>query len=186
MLQADFLATNKAEFKLNPRHSTGNLWAWKLISLLWLATRAHWDLRNADCHDGQTKTANHDIPPARLLKSITALHDDAPLMLATDRDVLPAKPVPADTMQNPALLEFWAKRTRTIVTRSNKADAWDAIHRTHECITHCFRHRRKKAPATEPTPPDTQPTPHTTATTHHKSSMQTSTNETDSEKPGPN
>jgi hypothetical protein len=59
-LQDEFLANNNAKFKLDRRYWTGKIWTRKLISLLWLAMRAQWDLRNADRH-GRTKAANHAI-----------------------------------------------------------------------------------------------------------------------------
>ena len=158
-LQEDFLETNNDAFKLDRRYWTGEIWTRKLISLLWLAVRAQWDLRNADRH-GRTKAANHAIRHARLLTSITALHNDAPLMLADDRDIL-AAPIPANDSRDPTRLELWAKRTRTIVNRS-KADATAAIQRTHERLTSHFRYRRKKKTATPP-PPSTQPPNTTTA-----------------------
>jgi hypothetical protein len=176
ILQEDFLETHNAEFKVDRRYWTGNIWARKLISLLWLAIRAQWDLRNADRH-GRTKAANHAIRHNRLITAITALHQDAPLMLATDRDVLDAEPIPVETVQNPARLELWVRRTRTIATRS-KADATAAIHRTHERLTHYFKHRRKKKTA-----PIATAAPQTT--TQHQTTRTQNTNETDSEKPGP-
>ena len=192
ILQEDFLETNNSEFKLDRRYHTGDIWARKLISLLWLAMRAQWDLRNADRH-GRTKAANHAIRHARLLTSITALHNDAPLMLANDRAILDAEPIPEETVQNPARLEHWVRQTRIIVNKS-KADATAVIHRTHERLTHYFRYRFKKksaTPATAPlstttTPSTSQSTPisPSTPTTQSNPSTQT-TNETDSEKPGP-
>jgi hypothetical protein len=185
ILQEDFLATHNAEFKLDRRYWTGDIWARKLISLLWLAIRAQWDLRNADRH-GRTKAANHAIRHQRLITAITALHQDAPLMLATDRAVLDAEPIPVETVQNPARLELWVHRTRTIATRS-KADATAAIHRTHERLTHYFKYRRKKKPTPVATAAPPTPTQH--PTTHTPTTQQTTstqnTNETDSEKPGP-
>jgi hypothetical protein len=47
-LQDEFLATHNDEFKLDRRYWTGAIWTRKLISLLWQAMRAQWDLRNAD------------------------------------------------------------------------------------------------------------------------------------------
>jgi hypothetical protein len=191
LLQEDFLAANNSEFKLDRRYWTGEIWARKLISLLWLAMRAQWDLRNADRH-GRTKAANHAIRHARLLTSITALHNDAPLMLATDRAILDAEPIPVESVQNPARLEHWVRQTRTIVTRS-KADATAAIHRTHERLTHYFKYLRLKKTAT-PTiahlPPQTTSRTHTTPNTHTTPDTQPNTsthttNEKDSEKPGP-
>jgi hypothetical protein len=113
------------EFKLDRRCWTGAIWARKLISLLWLAIRAQWDLRNADRH-GRTKAAHHAIRRKRLITAITALHQDAPLMSATDRDALDAEPIPVETAQIPAQLELWVHRTRTLATRS-KADATDSV-----------------------------------------------------------
>jgi hypothetical protein len=185
ILQEDFLETHNAEFKLDRRYWTGDIWARKLISLLWLAIRAQWDLRNADRH-GRTKAANHAIRHKRLITAITALHQNAPLMLATDRDVLDAEPIPVETVQNPARLELWVHRTRTIATRS-KADATDAIRRTHKRLTHYFKCRRKKKTAPVATAAPQTTTQH--QTTHIAQTPQTTstqnTNETDSEKPGP-
>jgi hypothetical protein len=147
-------------FKLDRRHWSGAIWTRKLISLLWTAMRAQWDLRNADRH-GRTTAANHAIRHAHLLTSIHALHTDAPNMLATYRAVL-AEPTTLKLQRHPGPLELWLKQTQAIVTRS-KADATAAIHRTHERLTSYFRYRRLKKPDTKPT----------------------TTNEKDSEKPGP-
>ena len=139
----------------------------KFISLLWLAIRAQWDLRHADRH-GRTKAANHAIRHARLLTSITALHNDSPLMLAGDRRAILAAPIPANNSRDPTRLELWAKRTCTIVNGS-KADATVAIQRTHERLTSHFRYRWKKKTAT--TPPPTHPIHTATAHQPHKKEL---------------
>jgi hypothetical protein len=184
LLQDDFLATNNEEFKLDRRYWTGDIWARKLISLLWLAMRAHWGLRNADRH-GRTKAANHAIRHARLITTIEGLHADSALMLAADRTILDAEPIPDDIVQQPARLELWARRTRTIVNRS-KADATAAILRTHERLTHYFQPKYVDTIATPPppTPPAIAPqqTNHTFTSTNHNHVHH---DETDSEKPGP-
>jgi hypothetical protein len=170
ILQDDFLATHNASLKLDRRCWTGATWVRKLISLLWLAVRAQWASRNADRH-GRTKAANHAIRHARLLTSITALHAEAPLMLAADRDIL-AAPLPASP-QHPTRLELWAQRTRVIVNRS-KNDATTAIHRSHEHLTHCFRCRHKTKTANPAQP-----------SAHQLPSTAQQPNETDQERPGP-
>ena len=120
------------------------------------------------------KAANQSIRHARLLTSITALHNNAPLMLADNRDIL-AAPIPANDLRNPTCLELWAtKRTCTIVNRS-KVDATTAIHRNHEQLTSYFRYRQKKKSAT---PPQPSTHPISSTTTHQ-------THETDLERPGP-
>jgi hypothetical protein len=143
-LQEEFLATHNDDLKLDRRYFTGAIWARKLISLLWLAMRAQWTLRNADRH-GTTTAANHAIRHARLLQSLTALYNDAPLMLAADRAIL-AEPLTDKIKQHPSRLSMWLQRTRAIVTRS-KADAQAELHRTQERLTHFFRYRRKKKPS---------------------------------------
>ena len=105
----------------------------------------------------------------RQYTSITALHNDAPLMLAADRDIL-ASPIPANNLRNPTRLELWAKRTCTTVNRS-KADATTVVHRTHERLTHYFRYRRKKKTAT-PTQPSTHPISSTTAHQPHETDLE--------------
>jgi hypothetical protein len=188
LLQDDFLATNNEEFKLDRRYWTGDIWARKLISLLWLAMRAHWVLRNANRH-GRNQAANHAIRHACLIAAIEALHADSPLMLAADRTILDAEPIPDNTVQQPARLELWARRTRTIVNQS-KVDPTAAILRTHKRLTHYFQHKHAD---TVPTPPPPPPTPPAIAP-HHTNHTFTSINhnhnhdqhdETDSEKPGP-
>jgi hypothetical protein len=87
-------------------------------------------------------------------------------MLATDRDVLDAEPIPVETVQNPSRLELWVHRTRTVATWS-KADATAAIHRTHERLTHYFKHRRKKKTAPVGTAAPQTTTQHQTASTQN-------------------
>ena len=86
------------------------------------------------------------LPRALPLIHHRSTHTDALLMLAADCDIL-AAPIPDNNLLNPTHLELWAKRTRSIVNRS-EADATIAIHHTHEHLTHYFRHRRKKKTAT--------------------------------------
>jgi hypothetical protein len=139
-LQEAFLLTHHEDLELDRRCWTGDIWARKLISLLWFGIRSQWDLCNADRH-GRTKAANHAIRHARLLTSITALKAEAPLMLAADCDILAA---PTRTArQPPGRLKLWAKRTRAIVTRS-KTDTTATIQHTHERLHHCFKFRRSK------------------------------------------
>jgi hypothetical protein len=142
-LQERFLADNNDDLELVRRYFTGNIWARKLISLLWLAIRAQWNLRNTDRH-GRTTEANHAIRHKRLLTSIQTMYKDAPLMLAADHTILP--PSPTKHKQHPTSLERWLKCTQAIVERS-KTDATMAIQRTHERLHHFFRHRcLKKSP----------------------------------------
>jgi hypothetical protein len=128
-LQEDSLATNNAELKLDRRYYTGAIWTRKLISLLWTAMRAQWELRNDDRH-GRTKAANYAIRHERLLKSIDEMYADAPEMLATDRAIL-LEPPPKQHKNNPSHLELWLKRTRAIVSQS-KVDGRAEISRTHD------------------------------------------------------
>jgi hypothetical protein len=186
LLQDDFLATNNKEFKLDRRCWTGDIWAHKLISLLWLAMRAHWVLRNADGH-GRNQAANHAIRHARLITAIEALYADSPLMLAADRTILDAEPIPDNTVQQPARLELWAQRTRTIINQS-KVDATAAILRTHERLTHYFQRKHADTVPTPPTPTPPAIKPH--HTNHTFTSINHNHNhdqhdETESENPEP-
>jgi hypothetical protein len=142
-LQDKFLANNNDEFKLDRQHWMGALWTRKLISLLWRAMRAQWDLRTADRH-GRTKEANHAIRHARLLQSITALHINAPNMLAADRDIL-AEPLSVKLQHHPSRLELWLHRTRAIVHRST-TDATSIVKRTHARTTKFFQPRSTTQP----------------------------------------
>jgi hypothetical protein len=90
-LQEQFLQIYQAELKLDRRYYTRPLWVRKVISLLWGAMRKQWDLRNEDRH-GTTTATNHAKRHTRLLKSITGLYKEKPLMLAADRNIFPSSP----------------------------------------------------------------------------------------------
>jgi hypothetical protein len=154
-LQEEFLDSHNAKLKLDRRYYSGNIWARKLVNLLWGIMRAQWDHRNADQH-GRTKEANHEIRHARLLHQLTEKYAEAPAMLATDCDIL-AEPIKEKQKKSPAALELWMKRICPIVKISTH-DATEAIKHTHKQITQFFRRR-----ITE----------------------QTNNNEKDPEKPGP-
>jgi hypothetical protein len=149
-LQERFLETHNTELKLDRRYYTGAIWTRKVISLLWVAMRNQWDLRNADRH-GRTKAANHAIRHTRLLQAITTMYANRPRTLAADRDVLtesPARKIGRHSMG----LELWLKQTQQLVARS-KADATAGIHRSHERLTNnsdTGNSRKHKVPRTNP------------------------------------
>jgi hypothetical protein len=123
-IQEKFLSDNNTEFKMDHWIWTSDIWARKLISLIWTNMQEQWYDRNADRH-GRTKEQNHAIRHAKILTSIIDLRKKAPAMLATDREVLGDAP-PERLTRHPAGLERWVKQTKAIVQRS-KADAIDAI-----------------------------------------------------------
>jgi hypothetical protein len=92
-LQQEFLDNHNAELKLDRQYYSGTIWARKLVNLLWGIMRAQWDHINADRH-GRAKEANYEIRHARLLHQLTEQYAEAPVMLATDRDLL-AVPIKA-------------------------------------------------------------------------------------------
>jgi hypothetical protein len=155
-LQEDYLETNRATLKLDRRYYSGELWTRKVISLLWTIICAQWDHRNADLH-GKTKAENHAIRKARLLGDITALYDEAPNMLAANRDLL-AQPITDRMKRLPATLKLWLQRTKQIA-RISKHDAKAATKRTHSRLTKYFRRKTKKKSASmvAETIPDTLP-----------------------------
>jgi hypothetical protein len=69
---------------------------------------------------GRTKEQNHAIRHSKIFTSITALHKEAPDMLAADRDILGDAP-PERLTQHPAGLEHWVKETKAIVKQSKAA-----------------------------------------------------------------
>ena len=86
-IQQRFLLT----LEVDRRYFTGDLWARKLINLLWQCNRTLWDARNLDRH-GHTPLQNQAIRRNRLQATVHALYDSSPHMLAADRDIftLPA------------------------------------------------------------------------------------------------
>jgi hypothetical protein len=81
-LQQAFLMT----LVVDRRYFTGDLWARKLINLLWCFTQSTWDAHNVDRH-GHTPLQNQAIQRDRHQASFHVLYESSPLMLAADRDV---------------------------------------------------------------------------------------------------
>jgi hypothetical protein len=140
-IQDDYLDQHNHRLKLDRKFHSGEIWTRKLITLLWSTVRACWDHRNSSRH-GNTKEENHHaIWRSRLLVSIRALYNEAPHMLAADRDTL-ALPLENCTKKSPAGLELWLRRTCTIAKLS-KQDALAALKRTYKNITEYFKPRKK-------------------------------------------
>jgi hypothetical protein len=151
-LQEAFLEQHNAQLKLDRRYYTGDLWARKLISLLWTTIRAQWDERNADRH-GRTTEESQSIRHNRLLGQVAEQYAQGPLMLADDRDIL-AEPILRKSKRSSAGLALWLERNRPIVKLSTK-DATAAIARTHRRITEFFTpHGMLNPPPPPPHPPD--------------------------------
>jgi hypothetical protein len=140
-LQDAFLEANKEELQIDRRYNTGDIWARKIVSLLWKIMRTQWDNRNRDLH-GDTREASYAIRRARLLTQIQAQYQELPAMLADDRDLL-AEPIAQKAKQSPSSLELWLTRTRPIVKLS-KQDLITTIKRTHHRITNFFRRPRNQ------------------------------------------
>jgi hypothetical protein len=149
-LQEEFLTQNNAQLKLDRRYYTGDIWARKLISLLWTTIRACWDHRNADRH-GRTKEESQSIRHKRLMGQVAEQYAHGPLMLADDRDIL-AEPLSKKSQRSSAGLALWLDRIRPIVKLSKK-DATAAIARTHHRITEYFNPKGSPNPTTPHTPP---------------------------------
>jgi hypothetical protein len=147
-LQEEFLDQHNDQLKLDRRYYTGDLWARKLVSLLWSTMRAQWDHRNADRH-GRTKEESQSIRHNRLMRQVEGEYAQGPRMLAADRDII-AEPIHKKSKRSSSGLSLWLERNRSIVKLSTK-DATEAIARTHRRITEYFT----------PNGPPNPPTAHT-------------------------
>ena len=158
-LQEAFLENLPPNLQPDRKYYTGDIWARKLVTLLWGIIRAQWDHRNADRH-GRTKEENRAIRHARLMGQVTEQYAQGGSMLATDRDII-AEPIHLKAKRSPAALELWLDSNIPVVKLSTAA-ATAAIVKTHKKITSFFRKVR---------PPELPGE-------HHP-------NEKDPEKPGP-
>jgi hypothetical protein len=115
---------------------TGDLWARKLINLLWRFTRSTWDARNVDRH-GHTPLQNQAIWRNRLQALVHAIYDSSPLMLAADRDIFSLPAEERLTTHHPAQIELWISRAKPIVAISIR-EASTAIKHTFQSIASFF------------------------------------------------
>jgi hypothetical protein len=145
-LQEEYLEQNQHHLKLDRRFHSGDIWARKLIALLWKTVRSCWDHRNSDRH-GTNKEENHAIRRGRLLVSIRALYNEKQKMLTVDRDTL-ALPIEDRLKKSPAGLELWLLRTRNIV-KISKQSALTAIQKTHKTLISYFKTRPTQNSASE-------------------------------------
>jgi hypothetical protein len=109
ILQEEFLEEHSAEMKLDRRHFMGDIWARKLVNILWKIIRAQWDHRNADRH-GRTTEESQSIQRTRLEQAVTEQYDEAGLMLASDR-ILTEEPIEKKMRKSLGSIALWLKHT---------------------------------------------------------------------------
>jgi hypothetical protein len=125
--------------KLDRRHFTGDIWARKLVNILWKIIRPQWDHRNADRH-GRTTEESQSIRRSRLEQAVTEQYDKAGLMLASDR-ILIEEPIEKKMRKSLGSIALWLQHTRPTIRLSTKS-ATTAISRTHARITNFFSKNR--------------------------------------------
>ena len=131
-IQHQFLLTLKVD-----RHFyTGDIWARKLINLLWTFTRSLWDARNADRH-GHTPLQSESIRKTRMEATVQALYDSRNRMLVADHDIflLPMKKRFED--HDAARIALWIREAKAVVSTSIR-DAKQATKRTFRSIASFF------------------------------------------------
>jgi hypothetical protein len=108
-LQEEFLEKNSTELELDRRHYTGAIWARKLVNTLWTIIRAQWDSRNADKH-GRNPEESHSIRRERLVQQVPTRYQLAPLMKATDRNLV-EEPIEQKMQKSLGSIALWLQHT---------------------------------------------------------------------------
>jgi hypothetical protein len=160
-LQQAFLLT----IIVNIRYFTGDLWARKLINLLWRFNCLIWDACNVDRH-GRIPLQNQAIQCDHLQAYVRVLYDSSPLMLVADRDIFFLTVEDRLTAHHPARIELWISRDKPIVAISIR-DASMTIKHTFQSIDSFFTrtsHHTLEVDDANPTDSDPTPASHPTHT----------------------
>jgi hypothetical protein len=110
--------------EVDRRTHAGQIWVKKVIIKLWDALHETWKERNKDLHRKEGPTTLQ-LKRTQLLREITELYNDKPLMLSCDRDIFDTPLSERLTQHTNGLRQFLAL-AKPIVKRS-KADATDVL-----------------------------------------------------------